>query len=703
MQQNIISFFRRAFLRHGPRRFAVMQPETADRKYNDHPGQLTDQQIVAHLEGRAAYAVPYIEAGLGHLLAFDVDAGGIPAIAALLEEAERRGLWAFAQHDPGTGRGYVWLPFADLAAAPRLHALGEQILASVQRPGWRIENRATEADTRLPFARHRWTGRRGLLEYQNGQLADLDAGDLAAILERFASAYRENDPGQLPPPPEAAPATTRSGQDRPAGPGTTIAAYNARTDLAALLESYGAKKARGQGARLYFCPFHGDNRASLLLTRDGDRCHCLSQGSDCPLSGRQHDAFNVFCAGERITPAQAIRRLNGLPDDPDPRKGGGSAPSGHKTPPAPPRETREARSTRPTRQAANIAALEAPRTPTPCPDLPKAARRVLDVIRQHPGGYIRGKYHLARLLDIDPRTVQRSLRRLEALGLIDRRERGREGQTDIYRPAQNTGEGRHLPPTLEQEISTTRETLEAGKGGQRDQATGDQVDDQATGYSQADGLALPDPNSEGAYQGPGGAIVYPGGAAWVPPMALEWYKALEPQLSCNTVTQYCVTTNAIPPEIPAQAAPEPEPEQMALDNTPPPRPRRRRQKRQGFIQPGQLVSRIIAATRKAEKLERGTATEKRQAKAIRRSIEDLERQLARVRAEQEATGYSAEECEQWLAAHAQGVPDQGQPPAERTPPLTSSLPDASGLIARLRHRLQTTPPPILHGNGALSP
>src|SRR5207253_453422 len=113
-----------------------------------------------------------------------------------------------------------------------------------------------------------------------------------------------------PPPPEPQERTATT--TAPQGPGITIARYNAETDLVALLESYGARRARGQGARLYFCPFHGDDHASLLISRDGDRCHCYSQQSDCPLSGHQYDTFNVFCTGEGLTTAQALRRLNGL-------------------------------------------------------------------------------------------------------------------------------------------------------------------------------------------------------------------------------------------------------------------------------------------------------------------------------------------------------------------------------------------------------
>ena len=325
MLSDLVAFFRRAFLRHAPQRYAVMQPQSADRKYDDFPGSLADRQIAAHLEGRAAYAVPYAEAGLAHLLAFDVDAGGLEAHHALMDAATARGLWAFATYDPARGRGYVYVPFADLVNAQRLHALGEQLITEASRPGtptsgWKIENRATAEDTRLPFARHTWTKQRGILILPTGQLADLDTdARLEAILTRFAAIYRENPTEGLPPPPEAPQA--RETRPTPSGPGVTIASYNASTDLVQLLDHYGARRAKGQGARLYFCPLHGDDHASLLISRDGRTCHCLSKGSGCALGEHQHDAFNVFCAAERLTPQQALRRLNSLPDDPEPTRG----------------------------------------------------------------------------------------------------------------------------------------------------------------------------------------------------------------------------------------------------------------------------------------------------------------------------------------------------------------------------------------------
>lgn len=659
MNADLIAFFRRAFLRHGPRRYAVMQPRNADRKYDDYPGQLTDRQIAAHLEGRSAFAVPYVESGLGNVLAFDIDAGGIVAATALLDAAHARGLWAFAIADPAQVRGYVWVPFDDLTSGERLKALGDLLLTEV-RPeahAWRIENRASEADTRLPFARHAWTGQRGILITQNNLLADLDTeGRLGGILDRFVRTYRENPTDLLPPPP----APQSRSQERPAGPqghNITIASYNASTDLVQLLEQHGAKRARGQGARLYFCPFHDDAHASLILSKDGQRCHCYSTGSECPLSGHQYDAFNVFCIGEGLTTAQALRRLNGHPDDPS-----GSAPpkTRPQAPPAGPGNAERKNTTQGPGEtfAAVRASKQAQRTPLPAPPkthtqasdgrrLPKSARRVLDYLARSPGDYCRGKYHLADQLDIDPRTVQRSLRRLETEGLITRLERGHDGQTDIYRLAsvsydtkQPGGayrvdthsstapeQGRQLPPTLEHESNPNPKALKAERGGTVETAspppTGDGQDD---------------PGPEGTARGPGGAVAYPGGAAYVPPQALTWYGALPAEVRGEREGQ----------EEP------PAPEQIELASpahelaTPTPRPAQPKKRRTRYVDPGHLHGRIIAATRKAEKLEAsGKAKDRAQAKAIRRSAEQMQRQLEALR-EAPPSGIEGEtDAEDW--------------------------------------------------------
>src|SRR5262249_14116338 len=128
----LVPFYRHAFLRHAPRRYAAMQSQThyesTGEKYIDHRGQLTNQHISAILAGTAAFAVPYAENGLAHLLAFDVDCDHLEdphePVRALLDEATRRGLFAFSQYNPTRRRGYVWIPFDDLVNVTRIAILG---------------------------------------------------------------------------------------------------------------------------------------------------------------------------------------------------------------------------------------------------------------------------------------------------------------------------------------------------------------------------------------------------------------------------------------------------------------------------------------------------------------------------------------------------------------------------------------------------
>ncbi len=334
-QSDTLSFFRHAFLRHQPRRYAVMQPKGADRKYSEYSGSLSDNQIKAHLEGRTTYAVPYGHAGLGHLLALDIDAGAPAAVIALLWACEQRGLWAFAQYDEQTSRGYVYVPFDDQTNLERLKLLGDDLIHQVQGDDWQIDNRATEADTRLPLARHRHTGRRGTLVVNGAQL-NLDS-DPDGALDELISAYQENPTDQLPAPPPK-PTNKPAGQQasRPAGPGYSIQDFNRDHDLNDLLTSYGAKLAKGHGRRLFFCPFHDDRNASLSVYRNREGktvCHCKSTHSGCKLSQRHGDAFYVYCIGEGLTEQQALRRLNGLPEDPEPK-------TGPQTPPAAPQTRR---------------------------------------------------------------------------------------------------------------------------------------------------------------------------------------------------------------------------------------------------------------------------------------------------------------------------------------------------------------------------
>jgi len=314
-----VAFFRRAFLRHAPRRYAIMlTPGEAQRlgqKYMERRGMITDTMIARHLAGAITLAAPAAVDHRAQLLPLDVDAGGIAAIHALIVETKRQGLWAFGQYCLRQGladeqqRGYVWLPFDTLADTGRLQALGAQLIAATRRLSWKIEPRAIHAVTRLPLARHTHTGYFGDLVLGDQRIS-IDQ-DPAGVFAELSDVYCENLSAELPQLPTFPQPATTSASSRN-GEGITISQYNQTHDVEELIRFYGARPAKRRG--LYFCPFHPDEHASLqIYTAKGRRyAHCLSAHSDCPLARHgRNDAFNVYCIGEDIDAKAALRRLNG--------------------------------------------------------------------------------------------------------------------------------------------------------------------------------------------------------------------------------------------------------------------------------------------------------------------------------------------------------------------------------------------------------
>jgi hypothetical protein len=165
------------------------------------------------------------------------------------------------------------------------------------------------------MARHTHTGRYGQLVLLN-QVIDIDA-DPAGALARLRQCYRENPVSSLPMPPLPAPEPQPAQQERSkqsSSPGITIDRYNQDNELIALLESYGARPARGNRRLMHCCGHADERRASLLLWKDRDgklKCKCLSEHHSCPLAGQMRDPFGVYCAMEGLTPVDALRRLNG--------------------------------------------------------------------------------------------------------------------------------------------------------------------------------------------------------------------------------------------------------------------------------------------------------------------------------------------------------------------------------------------------------
>jgi hypothetical protein len=157
-------------------------------------------------------------------------------------------------------------------------------------------------------ARHTHTGRFGNLIIGD-QIITIDQNPAGALAE-LHDAYHENDSAslpELPPPSQSAPRRANQ-QNRE---GITITHYNQAHDLENLIRSYGARPSGRR--RLYFCPFHADEHASLsVYAHHGQQyCRCFSAHSNCPLAQhRQNDAFNIYCIGEAIDAKEALRRLN---------------------------------------------------------------------------------------------------------------------------------------------------------------------------------------------------------------------------------------------------------------------------------------------------------------------------------------------------------------------------------------------------------
>ncbi len=277
-----VEFFRRAFLRHAPRRYAVMltldQAQRVGQKYMERRGMITDTMITRHLAGAITLAAPAAVDHRAHLLPLDIDAGGMAAIRALIAAAFQQELWAFGQYCLRQGqaddiqRGYVWLPFDTLA-------------------------------------RHQHTGHFGDLILGERRI-DIDQDPTGALAELYES-YRENRAAGLPELPPISESTARAISSQN-GDGITITRYNEDHDVEDLIQFYGARPARRRG--LYFCPFHPDDHASLSVYtyRRQRYCRCFSAHSDCPLARHaRNDAFNVYCIGEGIEAKEALRQLNG--------------------------------------------------------------------------------------------------------------------------------------------------------------------------------------------------------------------------------------------------------------------------------------------------------------------------------------------------------------------------------------------------------
>ncbi len=325
-----VAGFRALYLRHEPQRHAQMRDPQADRKYTDYRQPITDQQIVAHLDGRITLAAPMIGPdGLARAAALDVDSGGTTALKQLLDAAQAHGWTAYAitstneEHDGG----HVWIHFDAPTTPDRARLLAQKIAATAEIEA---ETYPTRKHLRLPLGVHRWTRKRGVLLLQDGTAIDLDSGDttidqalalIASLPANSADRLPELAPPSRPARSLHTPATTH--QNALGDAKSAIAAYNQATDLISLLESYGGRIAEqvSGGGMLMHCPCgrhsHGDRRPSLEIrpARSNHYGRYVAHGysTNCQFyteRGQVVAAFDVWCRLDSLTPVEALKQIN---------------------------------------------------------------------------------------------------------------------------------------------------------------------------------------------------------------------------------------------------------------------------------------------------------------------------------------------------------------------------------------------------------
>src|SRR5262245_31702346 len=122
-----VEFFRRAFLRQAPGRYAVMltlnEAQRLGQKYTERRGAITNPMIARHLLGAITLAAPAAVDGRAHLLPLDIDAGGIAAIHALIAEScggsqASATIWQ-------TCSAVIWTGLPDRGTSVRRSAMGK--------------------------------------------------------------------------------------------------------------------------------------------------------------------------------------------------------------------------------------------------------------------------------------------------------------------------------------------------------------------------------------------------------------------------------------------------------------------------------------------------------------------------------------------------------------------------------------------------
>ena len=337
-----------AILRHQPQRHGIMQSEATyqqtGRKYHDEATAPTSGQIAAHMAGEITIAAPAAANGLAGCIVIDIDSHSIQMIPAIIQTATERGIFAWGEIHEARDRGYVWMPYDRLTNAEGLRQLGDEIIAAAiaDQRGWGaltkldnpdIDNRtANNAITRLPFAKHTWTGQRGEIIVPDGRSAYIDENPAAAF-ELLIENYRENPADAVPEPRTTAPESRTIAQSHNRTYDTTIqtnaearAAYNRAVDVCDVLTRKGGRR---HSRTSWHCPLpnhkNGDKSPSLLITpskrpeRYGEHIiMCYSPGCMFHAAGGEvWDAFNVEMVLEGRTYTEQIahaRQFLGLPE-----------------------------------------------------------------------------------------------------------------------------------------------------------------------------------------------------------------------------------------------------------------------------------------------------------------------------------------------------------------------------------------------------
>ncbi len=455
----------RLVLRHGPQRHALMLPPGhPTKKYDDRPGPITSAMLARHLAGEITLAAPAIANDLGAVLPLDIDGGGMQTICALLDAAHARGLRAWGEYHhrddwaDDEQRGYVWVAFDQLVPAAQLQELGRLLIAEAaitDAARQRIECRAHQAVTRLPFAKHTHTGRFGALLLDRGHTWIEITPDPQAAYECWASADHSNSVSLLP---ELAPEPLQTLQllqphrpsARSTGRQSSVAEikqlYNEAHDLGQLLQAAGGKRF---SATLYHCPCgqhaHGDRRPSLLLkpAHKPQYGATVAQGYSptCRFAsgqGQVWDAFNVYAILHGLSFTEMLahaRQVLGLdpPERPRSRPNweGGAIPQPRPQPrPSAPQPPPSRPSCAPV-AAQPPAPMIAPPTALPCRT--KGQRLVLTHLQRtarHGTSSVQSTAQIAAACDLSERHARRVLHELVNQGALSITPR--TGQTNIY-------------------------------------------------------------------------------------------------------------------------------------------------------------------------------------------------------------------------------------------------------------------------------